>query len=396
VSEPADPLLPRLGDSTRLVHQGRRRPEPKALVNPPLERGSTLLFHDPDAIYKKGLGEVYGRMGLSVQRALEAGLCDLEQADHVFLAPSGLAACTMPLLAVLRPGDHLCVVDCVYGPTRRFAETTLAAMNVEVTFVEADLNGASLARALRPNTRAVLLESPGSLTFEMQDLPAIVDMCRPRNIITLIDNTWAGGHVCKPLTLGLDVSMQSLTKYVIGGSDWFGGSIACKSGPIAEAIDAFMVNLGVNLGPEEAYSAQRGLRSMALRMQTQAATSLELAAYLSTQPEVATVLHPAWPDHPQHHYWKASFRGASGLFSIHLKPMPPASVSAFMHGFRLFGHGFSWGGFESLIIQCDQQLKRSVSKPPAGSLLRLHAGLETPEDLIADLEAAFIRLRASL
>jgi cystathionine beta-lyase len=385
---------PQARPATRLVHAGRHPAQQNGLINPAPERGSTVLRARASDIYASNAGATYGRMGLSAQRVLADGLADLEQAHEVFLTPSGLSACTLALLAVVGPGDELLVVDCVYGPTRRFCTRTLRRLGVAVRFLPPDADAAAVAVALSPATRAVMLESPGSLTFEVQDLPGIAQLCRERDVLTLIDNTWAAGLLLKPLTIGIDISIQSLTKYVIGGSDWFGGAIAVGSAEVALPVGRLMQDLGLSLGPEEAYAGQRGLRSLEVRLRTQGDAGLALARWLCNRPEVAQVLHPGLPSHPQHARWQELFGGSAGLFSVVFHPTPPAAMAAFFAELTLFGHGFSWGGFESLVIPCDPQLERACSGPLDGPLVRLSVGLEDPADLIADLERGFAALGA--
>jgi cystathionine beta-lyase len=381
--------------ATRLVHAGRHPDQQNGLINPAPERGSTVLRARAADIYASNGGATYGRMGLSAQRVLAEGLADLEQAHEVFLTPTGLSACTLALLAVVEPGDDLLVVDCVYGPTRRFCTRTLGRLGVSTRFLPPDADADAVARALRPNTRAVMLESPGSLTFEVQDLHPIAQLCRERGVKTLIDNTWAAGLLFKPLSVGIDVSIQSLTKYVIGGSDWFGGSVAAGSAEIALNISRLMQDLGLSLGPEEAYAAQRGMRSLEVRLRTQGANGLTLARWLEARPEVAHVLHPGLPSHPHHGRWRELFTGSAGLFSVVMHPPAAGALTAFFGALKLFGHGFSWGGFESLIIPCNPQLERAMSPPLAGPLVRLSVGLEDPADLIADLAAGFEAMAAA-
>ncbi len=379
--------------ATRLVHTRRARLSPPT-VNPPVERASTVLFDDPDALYDARPG--YGRMGLTVQRELEDALATLEGAEHVRLAPSGLAACALAIAAMVRCGDHVLIADTLYGPTRRFCERRLKAMGVEVTRFAPRI-GAGIESLIHADTRAIYLESPGSLTFEVMDAPAIADVARARGLVTVMDNTWSGGLFCQPLDLGIDISVQALTKYAVGHSDAFGGAVMCRDGAIAQRLTDCAEDWGISLGPEEAYAALRGLRTLPVRLAAHQTAGLALAEWLVARPQVAQVLHPALPDHPDHAIWTRDYSGASGLFGFVLHRQSEGAVEAFLRALELFSMGFSWGGFESLLISCDRQLTRL--KPDwtgsrAGPLMRVHAGLEDTGDLIGDLEQAFRHLSA--
>lgn len=377
--------------ATRLIHTRGARLRP-ATVNPPLERASTVLLPSVAALY--GEKPAYGRMGLTVHRELEAGLATLEEARHVRLAPSGLAACTLALISVLDAGDHLLFSDAIYGPTRRFCERTLKRFSITAEAFPPGI-GAGLEERIRPETRAILLESPGSLTFEISDTEAIVALARARGLTTLADNTWSAGVYHKPLALGVDVSIQALTKYVVGHSDAFAGAVMAADdeigGRVAEAAEAF----GIGLGPEEAYQALRGLRTLPTRLAAHEAAALDLAERLAGHPAVERVIHPARADHPDHALWVRDFTGSSGLFAIELKPVARADLNAALESLAVFGMGFSWGGYESLVIPCDPQLRRSPGDwtgDKAGPLLRLHVGLEAVDDLAGDILGALGRL----
>lgn len=373
--------------STRLVHTrlGRMQPE---TVNPPVERASTVLIRDPGKLY--GTKPTYGRMGLTVHRELEAALCTLEGAETARLTPNGLAANALAIAALVSAGDHVLISDSLYGPTRRFCQRRLSRMGVEATPFPPRI-GSGIGDMIRPNTRAIYLESPGSLTFEVHDTPAIVEVARARGVRTVMDNTWSAGMFHKPLALGVDVSVQALTKYAVGHADAFGGAVMCRDPDIAQLVEACAEDWGSTLGPDEAYLALRGLRTLATRLTQHEATALTLAEWLRTRPEVADVLHPALPQHPDHALWRRDFTGSSGLFGLVLHPQPDGAVDRFLGALDLFGMGFSWGGFESLVLPCDPQLRREPgdwTEHRPGPLIRLHAGLEAVEDLIADLDRA--------
>lgn len=373
--------------STRLIHT----PEVSArrTVNPAIERGSTLLFDSERDLY--GIKPGYGRRGLSVQAELANALADLEGAEHVFLTPSGLTACAAAIASVSKSGGHILYCDTVYGPTRRFCERRLPMMGVAADCFSPEA-GATIETLIQPETTAIILESPGSLTFEIPDTPAIVEVAKHHGVLTVLDNTWSAGVFYKPLAFGVDISVQSLTKYVIGHADAFGGAIACRTAETAARVDACLEDWGLSQSVDDAYLALRGLRTLAGRLAQHQEAALKVATWLQEQSYVACVLHPALDADKQHAVWRRDFTGASGLFGVVLKEdMRDALDDAISH-LELFSLGFSWGGFESLLIPCDRQLKRMHSDwttSERGPLLRIHIGLEAADDLIADLDQAF-------
>lgn len=382
--------------ASRLVHP---RPPAAGLaqtVNPVIQKGSTVLLPDAAALYDDDAYVTYGRNGLAAHDALKAALCELEDAAAVELYPSGVAAISGALLAVLKTGDELLMADTAYKPTRRFCDRTLARFGIRTRYYDPTLAPAAVAELMGPETRAIFLESPGSLSFEMQDVPALADLARRRGVLSLIDNTWGAGHLLKPLTLGVDISIQALTKYVGGHSDAFMGSAAARDPEIAARLGAGVVDLGWSVSAEDAYAMLRGLRTLDIRLQRHGQGGMEVAGWLSRREEVAAVLHPALPGAPGHEIWKRDYSGACGLFAFVLKPAPSGATPAFLDALELFGLGFSWGGFESLAIDCDPQLKvRSFRTQYGGSLVRLHVGLEDPADLIDDLEVGLSAYRAA-
>jgi cystathionine beta-lyase len=383
---------------TRLIHGVRHDPEaPLAVtVGPPIQRGSTVLLADSAAL--KDYGQVsYGRHGLASHAALQEALAEMEGAAHVALYPSGLAAVTGALLAVLKIGDEVLVADSIYRPTRRFCDTTLKRFGVTTRYFDVSLSADDLLALAGPATRLIVLESPGSLTMDMQDIPAIAKAAKARGVLTAIDNTWGAGLIFKPLEHGVDISIQALTKYVGGHSDVFMGSAAAVDETICRQLEAGQLEIGWAVSPDDAYAMLRGLRTLGTRLDRHGANGIEVAAWLTDQPQVLQVLHPALPGAPGHELWKRDFTGACGLFSFVLKPGSPKALDVFLDTLTLFGLGYSWGGFESLAIPCDPQLtSRNHRRDYEGPMVRLHIGLEAPADLIADLANALAAYDAAI
>ena len=373
--------------STRVSHAGRDRKLTQGGVNPVVQRASTVIVESAAKLFEPG-GWTYGRHGTATHEALKQALCEIEGSAHCALAPSGLMACTVPFLAFARPGGHVLVGDNVYGPTRRFVDRMLSRLGVEATYFDPVI-GAGIAGLMRPETQLLFVESPGSMTFEIADAPAMAKAAAAAGVVSVMDNTWSGGVFHKPLQVGFDISVQANTKYVSGGADALNGAIHTGSDKVLAAIKDTLADIGSNVSPDDAYAVLRGARSIALRMEQHEKTGLEVANWLIGHPAVQRVLHPALPDDPGHALWRRDFTGASGLFSIVLKASPTPQVHAFLDALELFSLGFSYGGFESLAIHCDPQLKRTASKPDLGGpLIRLSVGLEDPADLIADLDQA--------
>lgn len=374
-----------MDEQTRLIHEGRTPQSLARTVGPPVQRGSTVLLPNARALYD-GTSLSYGRSGLASHVALAEGLAALEGAERVALYPSGLAAMSGALLALLKAGDEVLAVDSSYRPTKRFCETVLARFGVTTRWYDPADGAEAVAALFTERTRAVILESPGSLSFEIQDVPGIAAACRARGILTLIDNTWGAGLLFKPLAHGVDVSVQSLTKYVCGHADVFMGSAATLDPKLGKALEDGIHDVGWSVSPDDAYQALRGLRTLQVRLARHEAAGLEVARWLADQPQVDRVLHPALPGSPGHDLWKRDFSGANGLFAFELTEGSLAASEAMLDALQVFGLGFSWGGFESLAIHCDPQLATRRFKPKtAGPLMRLHVGLESPADLIADL-----------
>lgn len=384
--------LSKLKLETLLTQAGRDPERFDGAINPAIHRATTLVIPDSDDLYNTPK-KTYALEGMAVQEALAKALAAIEGGAAATLAPSGLGACTLALLTVAREGGEFLVTDSAYGPTRRFCDTVLKRMGIRTRYIDPRI-GAGLAELISDNTCGVFLESPGSLTLEIQDVPAIAAAAKPRNVPVIVDNTWSAGVYFKPFTHGADISVQALTKYQAGHADAFGGAVISASPTMATRVRMTYKQLGLGLAPDDAYLTLRGLRSMAVRLERQSASALAVAQWLAARPEADRVLHPALPSHPDHALWARDFSGASGLFSVILKPAAPERLKSMLEGYALFSMGFSWGGYESLIVPCDKNLTRTATRwQGAGPLLRLSIGLEHVDDLIADLEAGFARLR---
>lgn len=379
--------------ATALAHSGRRPEEQHGFVNPPVQRGSTVLFQSLEALIAYDQDYTYGRRGTPTSRRLEDAICAMEGGERTYLAPSGYAAITSALLAFASAGDHILVTDSVYHPARRFCDRTLVRFGIETTYYDPCI-GAGIASLLRPNTRLVLTETPGSLTFEMQDIDAIAAAAHAAGSLVMTDNTWATPLHFRPLDHGADISIQSGTKYVTGHADTLIGFITVN-GRAAPQMKSLHETLGLCVAPEDCFMALRGLRTLQVRLERHWASGLVLARWLAERPEVARVLHPALPGDPGHGLWLRDFTGASGLFSIVLRQAGRDALAAMLNGLTLFGMGYSWGGFESLVVPFDPNAVRSATRFEAeGPCLRFHIGLEDPDDLMADLAAGFDRLNA--
>lgn len=387
-------------DETLIIRVGRHPHDNHGAVNPPVYHASTILA-DSLADYEHKSrervadkpGTYYGRFGTPTTLALEEAVAALEGGYKSHVYPSGLAACSGALLAFLSAGDHLLITDSVYGPTRFLAQGLLKRFGVTATFYD-PLAGRGIEALIRPNTKVIYLESPGSLTFEVQDIPAITEVARRRGVTTIIDNTWGTPFYFKPFSHGVDVSVQAATKYIVGHSDAMMGLVTATKEAWPK-LRATTNELGQSAGPDDVYLAQRGLRTMAVRLKQHWETGVQLAQWVARQPEVQRVLHPALPGDPGHALWKRDFRGACGLFGIVLKPVQHEAFAAMIDGLELYGIGASWGGYESLVVPFSPaKLRTATQWPDPGPCFRIHAGLEHVDDLIADLEAGFKRLRS--
>ncbi|MBL9035258.1 MAG: cystathionine beta-lyase [Rhodospirillaceae bacterium] len=386
-------------DRTIAAHAGNHPHEHQGVVNPPVYRASTVLFPTVQELRerygRKYEAITYGRDGTQTHRALAEAFTTLEGSERALVLPSGVAAVATALLGSLNPGDHLLMVDTAYEPTREICEGFLRRIGVETTYYDPML-GAGVATLIRPNTKAIYMESPGSLTFEIQDIPAIVAAAKQAGCRTILDNTWATPLFFKPPRFGIDLAVYSASKYIGGHSDLMMGILTFPAalhktlGKLAHGY------LGHASSADDAYAALRGLRTLHARLTQHQATGLALARWLAVQPEVEQVLHPALPGTPGHEFWQRDFSGASGLFGFVLKPVAMERVDAMLNGMKLFGMGYSWGGYESLMIRADLKSSRTA-KPwhAVGRTLRISAGLEDPDDLIADLAAGLARLHGN-
>jgi cystathionine beta-lyase len=383
--------------ATDVAHLGRTPAEHLGAVNTPVYRATTILFDtlaDLEAAERGDYpGVTYGLHGLPTVTDLQAAVSALEGGHASLAVASGLAAITLALIGTVNAGDHVLVTDAVYGPTRRFCDNQLKRFGIEVSYYD-PLAGEAIERDFRPNTRLVFAESPGSLTFEVQDIPAIARVAHARGALLMLDNTWATPLGFAPFAHGVDIALHAGTKYIGGHSDVLVGVIDCTEATYP-CLHRLWTDMGVALSSDDAFLALRGLRTLAVRLERHTQSALRIAQWLREQPEVAEVIYPALPGSRGHELWKRDFTGACGLFGVALKPAPKARVSALLDGMRLFRMGWSWGGFESLIIPANvERAKRTFKWQVDGPYLRLHVGLESAEDLIADLADGLARLRA--
>jgi cystathionine beta-lyase len=387
------------GMDTLLTHAGNHPETNYGIVNPPVYHASTILYRTVEQMERaqkdRLTGVFYGRYGTPTTFAFEEAVAALEGSGRALALPSGLAAIGATLLSLLKAGDHLLMVDTVYGPARALCDKTLARFGIEVTYYNPEA-GAGIADLMRANTRLVYLESPGSLTFELQDVPAIVAAAHAKGALAVMDNTWATPLLLRALGHGVDIVIYAATKYFVGHSDAMLGVVVVRDPELYRTVKLAAHGMGYCAGPDDCYLGLRGLRTMGVRLARHGETGLALARWLQGRPEVARVLHPGLPEHPGHALWRRDFAGASGLFSFVLKPYAPTAVAAMVEGMRLFGMGASWGGYESLLLPVKPETSRTATAwSPGGPTLRLHAGLEALDDLIADLEEGFARLNVA-
>ena len=387
---------PPVDPATEVVHLGRDPAKHLGAVNTPVYRASTMVFPTLDDLEASAAGRYdgigYGLHGLPTVTDLQAAMAALEGGSRAFAVPSGLAATTFPLLALTRAGERVLITDSVYGPTRRFAMNTLPRYGVDVAFYD-PLAGSAIEEAMTPNTRVVFVESPGSLSFDVQDVPAIAAVAHRHGALVVMDNSWATPLGFRAFDHGVDVSVHAATKYIGGHSDVLLGVIVCND-TTAEPLHRLWTDMGVAVSTDDAFLGLRGLRTLAARLDRHQASAMRIATWLRSRNEVREVLYPALPGARGHELWKRDFRRATGLFTIALNPGPTRDdLAAMLDRMRLFRMGWSWGGFESLVIPTDPNRLRTVSHFDAvGPCLRLHIGLEAPDDLIADLDDGLARL----
>ena len=390
-------------EDTKIIHSGGKVGAEHGVVNTPVYRASTIIFPDTDQMIEAADGALrekkkvlfYGRKGTPTSWTWEDAITDLEQGHDTVLAPSGLGAVTTTLLAFLKTGDHLLMTDSVYEPTRNFCEGTLARYGVETTYYD-PLIGSGIADLMQDNTAVVFMESRGSHTFEVQDVPAVAEAAHAGGAVVIIDNTWASPLFHKPLTLGADVSIQACTKYIVGHSDVLIGSMTAVEEHFGQ-LYAARQQLGVAVGPDDAYLATRGLRTLGVRLREHEKNAMIIAKWLQARPEVKRVLYPPLPDDPGHALWQRDFTGGSGLLGVVFHETSEQAVFAMINGMKLFPLGYSWGGYESLMCSSTPKRVRTATEwtePEPG--IRLHIGLEDTDDLIADLDEGFERFNTTL
>lgn len=379
-------------DETLLCHAGRHSWSHHGAVNTPVYHASTILFPTLAALdEKKNAAVRYGRRGTPTSFSLEEAVSALEGAEGTVLAPSGAMAITSVLLAFAEPGAHYLIPDNVYGPCRNCCENVLKTYGVSVTYYDPTI-GEGIEELIGGRTSLIWLEVPGSQTFEIADIGKIVEIARNRKIVTVADNTWSGGYYLKPLALGADISLQAGTKYLSGHSDVMLGTIACAPS-VHERVKTFASSLGICVGPDDAYLVLRGMRTLSVRLRQHYEAGLRVAEWLKARPEVIGIMHPALPGDDGHELWRRYFTGASGLFGFILKPVARPQLARMLDGLRLFGMGASWGGYESLLIPTNPATLRTATQwEPNGQTMRIHVGLEDPDELIADLELGFGRM----
>lgn len=387
-------------DATRVIHEGRNPSEFHGVVNTPVFRASTVLSstvaewnHRKHIRAQEVPGTYYGRHGTPTAHGLQDALAALEGGYRTLVFPSGLAACACAILAFVQTGDHVLISDSAYDPTRRLAAGVLKRFGVETTFYDPNI-GAGLSALMTPKTRLVYTESPGSHTFEVQDIALLADIAHRHGALVALDNTWATPLYFKAFEHGVDISVQAATKYIVGHSDAMLGTITVTKA-LWPQLKSTAFDLGQIASPDDCYLAARGLRTLSVRLKQHWENGLQLAEWIAAQPEVERVLHPALPSDPGHALWRRDFSGASGLFGVELKPTAATAVEGLIDTLELFGIGASWGGYESLVLPINPADHRALPPPrPYGPMFRVHAGLEDVRDLIADFDAGFKRLRA--
>ena len=379
---------------TKLVHAGRDTRTHHGAVNTPVYHASTILFPTMDAFVNRqtsGVAVKYGRRGTPTIFGLEDAMTALVGGAGTVLTPSGLQAISMALMGCVKAGDHILITDSTYAPTRNFSKNVLADFGVEASYYD-PLIGAGIESLIQSNTAVVWTESPGSQTFDVQDIPAVVDAAHNAGALVIMDNTWSGGYFFKPLQHGVDIAVHAATKYVVGHSDVMMGAVVCNERTF-DRVKTRSSFFGNHAGPDDVYLTLRGLRTMGVRMPRHFENALAVAKWLQDRPEVTRVMYPALPNDPGHTIWKRDFTGASGLFGFVVDTDDQTKLAAMLDGLEFFGMGASWGGYESLLIPAWPEKNRTATEwDVPGQTLRIHVGLEDPDDLIADLDKGFARL----
>lgn len=381
-----------LGIHTRLAHDGYNPRDYHGFVNPPIVRASTVLFPNAESMIDGSQKYTYGTRGTPTTNALCDAINALEGSEGTVCVPSGLAAVSVPLLAFLSPGDHVLFVDSIYNPTRHFADTILKRLKIEVEYYAPHL-GADIEKLFKANTKVVFTESPASNTFEVQDIPAITKAAHSRDIIVMMDNTWATPVYFRALDYGVDISIHAATKYPSGHSDILFGTVSANKKCWPQLLETHGT-MGLCTNGDDSYQVLRGLRTMGIRLEHHQKSALAIAEWLDEHPLTGEILHPALPNHPDHNLWKRDFSGASGVFSMILANKSEAEARKFVNALQIFGLGYSWGGYESLAVVVNINDRTVSRKDYGGAIIRLQIGLENPEDLIADLERGFAAIES--
>jgi cystathionine beta-lyase, bacterial len=382
-----------LKQNTILTHAGRTPAASFGTVNTPVYRASTILFPTLEALDNKEHTKLrYGRRGTPTTHALEDAMCEIEQGDRALITPSGTNALAVILTTYAEPGAHFLIMDNAYAPTRKFCSRLLSKFGVETTFYDPTI-GAGIESLIRPETKLIFMEAPGSQTFEVHDIAAIVDVAKRHQIATAIDNTWSGGYFCQPIQLGVDISIQSGTKYLSGHADVMLGTIVCTHEHYDRLRDTYLL-MGVCVSPDDAWLVLRGLRTLGVRLRQHDINARAVADWLAEQPEVLRLMHPGREGDAFHDLWMRYFTGASGLFGFIIGETDRSKLARLFDGLSLIGMGSSWGGFETLMIPTNPTINRTATRwAPEGQTMRIHVGLEDPEDIIREIRDGFDRMQ---